>query len=175
MAIKTMSVSEGNGQYTEGWHELTIRQAEYLEWKDDQVIDIWFEDYPDNFKVRVFPAYGKENNEEFAIARLFKVANAGIVSILKDASGKNPVIQYDDDTEGLVGKSVNVFIYKEKGTDGKEYGVPFNRFAPIAQQSEHISYTGSDVSFWKQKIESGCKKYLETKKPKDDDPYTNQF
>ena len=71
MAIKTMSVSEGNGQYTEGWHEMTIRQAEYSEWKEDRVIDIWFQDYPDTFKVRVFPAYSKDNNEEFSLARLF--------------------------------------------------------------------------------------------------------
>ena len=175
MAIKTMSVSEGNGQYTEGWHEMTIRQAEYSEWKEDRVIDIWFQDYPDTFKVRVFPAYSKDNNEEFSIARLFKVANAGIVSILKDASGKNPVIQYDDEANGLVDKSVNVYIYKEKGTDGKEYGVPFNRFAPTAQQGEHISYTREDVAFFKKNVEKGLAKYLENKKPREDEPFKNQF
>ena len=163
MALKTMSVSEGSGQYTAGWHELEISKAEYSKWNDKQVIDIWFKDYPEQFKSRVFSAFSKENNEEFAIARLFKIANAGIVSVLKDASGKHPVIQYDDEAEGLVGKKVNVFCYKQKGSDGKEYSNPFNRFAPVAQKGEHLSYSNDDVSFYKKNIEKACKEYLEKK------------
>jgi hypothetical protein len=163
MALKTMSVSEGNGQYAAGWHELEISKAEYNEWNDKKVIDIWFKDYSEQFKVRVFSAFSKDTNEEFAIARLFKVANAGIVSVLKDASGKNPVIQYDDESEGLIGKKVNVFVYKQKGNDGKEYSNPFNRFAPIAQKGEHLSYSNDDVSFYKANVEKACKTYLEKK------------
>ena len=164
MALKTMSVSEGNGQYAAGWHELEISKAEYNEWNDNKVIDIWFKDYPEQFKTRVFSAFNKDTNEEFSIARLFKVANAGIVSVLKDASGKNPVIQYDDEAEGLVGKKVNVFVYKQKGKEGKEYSNPFNRFAPIAQKGEHLSYSNDDVSFYKTNIEKACKTYLEKQK-----------
>ena len=164
MALKTMSMSEGSGQYAAGWHELEISKAEYTKWKDSNVIDIWFKDYPEGFKVRVFPAYNKETKEEFSIARLFKVANAGIVSVLKDASGKHPVIQYDDEASGLVSKKVNVFCYKRKGSDGKEYSNPFNRFAPISQKGEHLSYSIDDVSFYKKQVEAACKKYLESKK-----------
>jgi hypothetical protein len=164
MAIKTMAMSEGSGQYAEGWHELTISKAEYSSWKDDQVLDIWFKDYPDTFKVRIFPAVSKENNEEFAIARVFKVVNAGIVSVLKDANGKNPVIQYDDEASGLVDRNVNVFMYKSPGSDGKEYSNPFNRFAPVVGEGEHLSYTADDVSFWKKNVEAACRKYQEKRK-----------
>ena len=164
MALKTMSLSEGSGQYAAGWHELEISKAKYDNWKDSKVIDIWFKDYPESFKVRVFPAHNKETKEEFSIARLFKVANAGIVSVLKDASGKHPVIQYDDEADGLVGKKVNVFCFKMKGSDGKEYSNPFNRFAPVMQKGEHLSYSHDDVSFYKKQVEAACKKYVESKK-----------
>jgi len=168
MALKTMSVSEGSGQYASGWHELEISKAEYTKWNDNLVIDIWFKDYPEQFKTRIFSAFNKDTNEEFSIARLFKVANAGIVSVLKDASGKHPVIQYDDEAEGLIGKKVNVFLYKQKGKEGKEYSNPFNRFAPVIQKGEHISYSNDDVSFYKKNVEKACEQYIAKKKTTSD-------
>ena len=177
MAIKTMSMSDGNGLYAEGWHELEISKASWTDWKEDKVLDVWFSGYPDSFKIRVFPAYSKENNEEFSIARFFKVANAGIIAILKDTSGKNPVLQYDDDTGNLTNKRINVLLHKEQGTDGKEYSSAFNRVAPVQSEEKPSSgegdfmllkYTHDDVSFWKKNVESGLKKYLENKKPSGD-------
>ena len=178
MAIKTMKLNEGNGQYTEGWHTVEIIKALYSQWKESRVLDVWFKDYPDTFKTRIFPAFNKETNEEFAVARLFKIANAGILSVLKDANGKNPIIQYDDGEEHLVGKQVNIFLYKELGTDGKEYSRAFNRFAPVTQEGEHLSYTSDDVEYHKKKIEDAYKKYEAKKSNKpavNNEPFNNQF
>ena len=57
MAIKTMSASTGSGsKFAAGWHECTIRSAEYGTFeKDDgttkRYIDVYFEDYPENHNV----------------------------------------------------------------------------------------------------------------------------
>ena len=158
MAIKTMSMSTGNGQYNEGWHTLTIAKAEYGVWKNPtgqskRYIDVWFNDYGDNFNLRVYETFTKESKEEFKIANLFKNANAGIVSVLKDPSGKKPIIQYDDEATGLVGKTINAYFYKEEGKDGNQYARVFDDIAPVAQEGEHISYTEEQVTGIKSAIE----------------------
>ena len=111
MAIKTMAVSSGNVQWSEGWHTLTISSAKYGAWNDTRILDVYFEGYPDTFNHRVFEAFDKETHEEFAIAKLFKLANAGIIDTVKSPSGKE-AIQYDDDAIQLEGKRINVFLYK---------------------------------------------------------------
>ena len=164
MAIKTMSMSTGNHSYDEGWHELEITKAEYGTWEgtdaSKQYLDMWFKDYPENFKMRVFEAHTKESNEEFKIANIFKRANAGIVSVLKDPTGKRPVIQYDDEPSGLVGKSINAYFYKKAGKDGKSYAQPFEDIAPVAQQGEHLSYTDDDVKGIKASVEKRVAKVV---------------
>ena len=153
MAIKTMTVeTPSNNMYTEGWHELTISKATLGTWNDKDIIDVQFEGYPPTFDLRFFATFNKETNEEFALARLFKYANAGIVSVLQDPTGKKPVIQYDDNPEGLVGKTINVYLYK----DGK-YHRPANRIAPVAQKGEHLSFSDSDV----EGIKKSCMKGIE--------------
>ena len=165
MAIKTMSMSTGNGQYNEGWHTVTISKAEYGTWKSPdgnskRYIDVWFTDYPDNFNMRVYEVYTKESKEEFKIANLFKNANAGIMSVLKDPTGKRPVIQYDDEASGLVGKTINVYFYKEEGKDGNQYSRAFDDIAPIEQESDHLSWTTEQVAGIKAAVEKRVAKKL---------------
>ena len=105
MAIKTMSHSSGNGTWSEGWHQLTIESAEYGDWNGKKFLDIYFEGYPKTFNLRVYEAHNKETHEEFAIAKFFKLANAGIIDKVKSPSGKEAV-QYDDDAKGLTGKGI---------------------------------------------------------------------
>ena len=151
MAIKTMSHSSGNGKWTEGWHTLTISEASYDDWNGKTFLDIWFEGYPKTFKLRVYEAHNKETHEEFALAKFFKLANAGIIDKVKSPSGKE-AIQYDDDEKGLIGKSINGFFYKEG-----EYTRVSDRIAPVPQKGDIISYNESDVEFWKGVTEKHIK------------------
>ena len=147
MAIKTMSNNSGNGTWAEGWHQLTIESAEYGDWNDKKFLDIWFEGYPKTFKLRVYEAHNKETHEEFALAKFFKLANAGIIDKVKSPSGKE-AIQYDDDSKVLAGKSINGYFYK----DG-EYMRVSDRIAPVAHKGNVLSYNDDDVNFWKSVTE----------------------
>ena len=153
MAIKTMAKNTGTGQYNAGWHELTISKAVDGKWTDKRVIDLNFENYPDNMRHRVFESNNKTTGDEFKIANLFRFACAGIISVLQDPTGKNPVIQYDDDASNLVETRVNVFFVKEASkTDGKEYSRTFD-LVPVAQEGEHLTWTFDDVERLKKGVE----------------------
>jgi hypothetical protein len=153
MAVKTMAKNTGTGQYNAGWHELTISKAVDGKWNDKRVIDLNFENYPDNMRHRVFESTNKTTGEEFKIANLFRFACAGIISVLQDPTGKNPVIQYDDEVTNLVGTRVNVFFVKTiSKTDGNEYSKTFD-LVPIVQETEHLTWTDDDVARLKHGVE----------------------
>ena len=153
MAVKTMAKNTGTGQYNAGWHELTISKATDGAWGDKRTIDLNFEGYPDNMRHRVFESNNKTTGEEFKIANLFRFACAGIISVLNDPTGKNPVIQYDDEVTNLVGTRVNVFFIKEASkTDGKEYSKTFD-LVPVVQETEHLTWTDDDVTRLKHNVE----------------------
>ena len=159
MAIKTMAASSGDGKWTEGWHTLTISKADYGDWNDKRYLECKFDGYPDNFTLRVYEAHNKETHEEFKIANLFRYANAGILGVLKDPTGKKPVIQYDDERSNLVGKTINVFLYKEQKT-GKEYMRIFDNIAPVEQEGEHVSWTGDQVAKMKTNVEKNYERMM---------------
>ena len=150
MAVKTMAQSSGTGLYNAGWHELTVSSAAYGTYKspDSKVkryIDLHFEGYPDNMNLRMYEAKNRETDIEFKIANLFRYACAGIIDVLQDPTGKNPVIQYDDEAENLVGTHINVFFHKVEADDGNEYSRMFDTVAPVEQKTEHITWTADQV------------------------------
>ena len=166
MAVKTMSAtSGGDGKFDDGWHALTIANATYGTYKaptgDKRYITLNFEGYPDNMDLRIYEVFNKTTNEEFKVANLFKYANAGILNVLQDPTGKKPVIQYDDEASGLIGKKVNVLFYKERKT-GKGYTRMFDNIAPVEQEGEHISYTADQVSGIQKSLEKSLDKMLES-------------
>ena len=158
MAVNTMKKNTGNGQFNAGWHELTIDTATDVVWTDGQgvekrTIDLTFEDYNESMSHRVFATHNRTTNEEFNIANLFRYACAGIISVLNDPTGKNPVIQYDDEVTNLVGTHVNAFFFKQKSTtDDKEYSKIFD-LVPVVQETEHIKWTTDDVDRLKHSVE----------------------
>ena len=153
MAIKTMVKNTGSGLYTEGWHELTISKATDGNWNDKRVIDLNFEDYNEHMKHRIFETHNGTSGEEFKIANLFRYACAGILGVLKDPTGKNPVIQYDDEVINLVGTRVNaLFVKKLNSETDKEY-VEIYDLVPVVQETEHLTYTEDDVSRLKARVE----------------------
>ena len=158
MAIKTMTgATTGQNPYSKGWHTVTITKAEEGNWNDTKYIDVFFDGYKDNFKLRVYPKYNATTNEEFAVARLFKLANAGIISVLKDETGNKPVIQYDDNLENLAGKKLNVFVVPDKKND--KYSRIWDRFAPVEQEGQHLTYTADDVTYYKGQAEDAYNKF----------------
>ena len=153
MAVKTMAKNAGTGQYNAGWHELTISQATDGEWNGKRVVDLNFEGYPENMRYRVFETTNSKTGEEFKIANLFRYACAGIISVLNDPTGKNPVIQYDDEVANLVGTRLNaLFVKKPSKTDGKEYSEVYD-VVPVAQETKHLTYTEDDVAHMKTRVE----------------------
>tara|TARA_Y100000310_G_C20256915_1_gene611779 strand:- start:81 stop:662 length:582 start_codon:yes stop_codon:yes gene_type:complete len=159
MAVKTMTQNTGTGLYNAGWHELTISSAEYDLWTDPKgnskrYIDLRFEGYPENMNLRIYEAVNRETNVEFKIANLFRYACAGIIDVLKDPTGKNPVIQYDDEPHHLIGKRIHALFYKQTDqTTGKEYSRIFDGIAPVEQETEHITWKTDDVNRLKSSVE----------------------
>ena len=159
MAVKTMPMSTGTGQYNAGWHEVTIRHATADVWTNPKgearrYIDLLFDGYPDNMNLRIYEAKNGETGEEFKLVNLFRYAMAGIIDVLNDPTGKKPILQYDDDVANLVGTRINVFVYKNK--DG--YSDFFDTIAPVEQEGEHYSFTADQVTSLKASAEKGFSK-----------------
>ena len=145
MAIKTMAAaSGGGGQWSEGWHVLTITSAEYGTWDDTKILDVRFEGYPENFNHRIYEKFNDETKEEFGLSNFFKTCNAGLMDKIKSSNGKE-VIQYDDEASGLIGKQFNALFYK----DASGYNKICPKIAPVEQRGEVVSYSAEDVDFWK--------------------------
>jgi len=156
MAIRTTGMG-GSSLWTHGWHLVTLKDAKYGVYNGDtKYIDANFEEYPDNTNLRVYEAKSK-TGEEFAIAKLFRLANAGIIGEVQDTAGKK-LLQFDDEASNLNGKQIHVFLYKNE--DG--FFQVLNRIAPVAQEGEVISFNDNDVSYWQLAAE---KYYEEYKKP----------
>ena len=149
MAIKTMtSTSTGQNKWEEGWHTVSISEAIDGAWNDKKYIELKFFGYPDTLSLRVYEAHNKETHEEFNIAKLFKLANAGLIDEIKSPDGKT-ALQYDDDPKNLVDQSLTVLFYK----DSKGYIKISDRIAPVEQEGQVVSFSENDVKFWKDKAE----------------------
>jgi len=156
MTIRTMSTSSG-GDWTHGWKTVTLKDAKYGTYNNEvRYVDAWFDEYPATINLRLYEARAKDG-EEFAIARLFKLANAGIVGEVADSGGKK-MIQFDDDAVNLNGKQIQVFFYKNE----EGYFRVLNRVAPVPQDGDVISFSEDDASYWKKQAE---KYYEQYKKP----------
>jgi len=147
---------KGSGNWSEGWHTLTISKAEYGEWNGSKFIDVWFNDYPENFNLRMYAKVGKDG-EEFAIGNLYRFADAGITDALESAEGET-VLKIDDSAEALAGKSINVMFYK----DGKFTRILSN-VAPTEFTNIVDKFDAKDVQYFKGKAESFFSKWIEPK------------
>tara|TARA_R100000152_G_C6782089_1_gene218329 strand:+ start:4270 stop:4857 length:588 start_codon:yes stop_codon:yes gene_type:complete len=165
MAIKTMTLGNAQNLPAEGWHLATVNKAEYGDYQGTRYIDVWFNGFPENLNARVYEAKNKTTQEEFRIAQVFRFANAGIKDVLDDPTGKKPVVQYDDSAVNLVGKDLNVFIYKNE--DG--YLRVLRDFAPNeTTNGEMLTFSSSDVEYWKGRAEKYYKDYVLAKSDQND-------
>ena len=155
----------GTGQWTEGWHTLEISHAAYGNWNDTKYIDVLFKDYPENFNMRIYEKVGKDG-EEFAIGNLFRFANAGITDALESAEGET-VIKMNDEAEELIGKTINVYFYK----DGK-FSRVLGQVAPVPFKNVVDEFTEKDVTYFKGKADSFFSKWIEPTLPTEEETTT---
>ena len=162
--MRTMTIKSGGGnnQYSTGWKELVISKASYGEWNGSKCIDIYFNDYPDNFNMRVYEKTGQDG-EEFAIGQVFRFANAGISSALEGPDGSK-IVKVDDSEQALIGKKVNAYLYK----DGK-YSRVLGKVAPTEFENVVESFSKDDVDYWKGRAEDYFEQYVKPKLNKKSD------
>ena len=155
----TMTVKKGggSGNFKPGWSEATVTKAKYGSLENgSKFIDVWFDGYPDSFNMRMYAKKSKAG-EEFAIANLFRFAQAGITEVVDSASDNEVVVKIDDSAEQLIGKKFNIFLYKN--SDG--YYRVLQRIAPVEGENTLDTFTENDVNYWKGRAESYFKEWVE--------------
>ena len=157
--MRTLTIKKGGGKgnFTPGWHTMTVSSAKYGTLMTDsgeaKYIDVWFEGYSENFTLRIY-AKTNEGGEEWAIGQLFRFANAGLTDALDGPDG-NVVIKLDDSAGNLKGHDINVFLYK----DG-EYSRALKRVAPTVFENDIESFNENDVEYWQGRAEDYYLKYI---------------
>tara|TARA_R100000781_G_scaffold70976_1_gene44473 strand:- start:10 stop:537 length:528 start_codon:yes stop_codon:yes gene_type:complete len=155
---RTLTVKKGNGAsiYSPGWHEVTISKALYGDWNGTKFLDICFEGYAEKMNARIYEKMGQDG-EEFAIGQVFRFANAGITDALESADGSTTIKMNDEPSE-LIGKTVNIFLYK----DG-EYSRVLKQVAPVAFSNIVEEFKDEDVEYWKGRAEKFFVDFIEPK------------
>ena len=164
--MRTLTVKQGGDfvdRFPPGWHTLEICKAEYGQFNDSKFIDLWFKEYEDVPKLscRIWAKKGK-TGEEFAIGRLFRFANAGIMEVAKSDTGE-AIVKLNDDPNMLVGKSLNVFFYK----DGDYYRILANT-APTVFENDLESFTEEYIRYWQGSAEKYYNDYVNKSKGSND-------
>ena len=150
--MRTLTIKQGGSSWATGWHTLTVSTAKYGTYNDSKFLELGFEDYPENFTLRIYAKKGKDG-EEFAIGNVFRFANAGITEVL-EGTGGDKVVKLDDSSEQMVGKKLNIFFYK----DG-DYTRAYSSVAPTVFENSIDTFTETDVEFWKSKAETRFRNY----------------
>ena len=160
MGITTMTVKKGksSGNFEPGWHKVAARSASYGTLENGaKYIDVYFNEYPDTFNLRVYAKTNKDG-EEFAIANLFRFSNAGIQEVVQSQSDESiSNVKIDDAASGLVDKEMWIYLYKN--TDG--YSRVLQRIVPVEFKGALDTFTENDVSYWKGKAEVYFKQWVE--------------
>ena len=151
--MRTLTVKQGGSSWSTGWHTLTINTAKYGDYNGSKFLEIGFENYPDNFTLRIYAKKDEKSGEEFVIGNVFRFANAGITEVL-EGTGGDKVVKLDDSAEEIVGKSLNIYFYK----DG-EYTRAYSSVAPTVFENAIDTFTENDVEFWKNKAETRYQNY----------------
>ena len=156
---RTMTVRKGTAggtDYTPGWKTLEITSATFGDWQGTQYLDLRFAGYSENMSARIYATMGKDG-EEFAIAQVFRFANAGITGALEGPEA-SMVLKIDDNPDLLIGKKVNAYFFK----DGK-YSRILKQIAPTVFSNEVESFDEESVTFWKGKAEAYYEKFVKPK------------
>mgnify|MGYP003627489442 CR=1 FL=1 len=164
MAILTIKKNAEFADYTPGWKTLVVKSAvkgKYEGGNQGKYMDLFFEDYPDNLKLRLHHKINPKNNEEFIISNAFRHANAGIT----DSSEGETEIRAEiiTEPEHIIGKSIQAYFFKNaKGyTDISDKVVPAAPFKNIVEEWDQARIDGYKT--WATgKIKEYISKYVTT-------------
>ena len=102
--------STGGGGYDEGWKTVTISEAVKGNYNESKYIDLFFEEYSETIKCRVWEARNKDG-EEFSVTNMVRYSDPEILEEMdKDGTA---AASLDDSPTGLKGKSLQVLFYKK--------------------------------------------------------------
>ena len=152
----TLTESSGSS-FGEGWKNITISQAKLGDFNGSKFIDLWFDDYPETLKCRVWEAKGQDG-VEFSIANMIRSTNPDILDEGTNDDGKK-TISVDDTPASLKGKKLQVLFYKNENG----YAEVCQKVAPAAPFENAIdNYTEDRIA----NIKASAEKYQENRKPK---------
>jgi len=60
MAPIVVTQNTSSGGYAEGWHDVEISKASRGDFNGSGFVDLWFKDYPETLKCRVWEARNKD-------------------------------------------------------------------------------------------------------------------
>tara|TARA_Y100000592_G_scaffold82781_1_gene131824 strand:+ start:2577 stop:3098 length:522 start_codon:yes stop_codon:yes gene_type:complete len=100
-----------NKSYAEGWHNVTVREAKVGDYNGSRYIDLWFADYPDNLKCRIWEARNKDG-EEFSVSNMIRYSNPDILEHTENENG-SVTAQVDDSAASIKGKQFQALFYKK--------------------------------------------------------------
>ena len=158
MAI-TMTVKKGSssGNFEPGWKQVKASKAVYGSLENGaKFIDVWFDKYPDNFNLRMYAKTNKDG-EEFAIANLFRFANAGIIEAVDSQTGGDTIVKIDDAATNMVDSEFWIYLYKNQ----EGYSRVLQRIAPTEFEGILDTFTENDVLYWKGRAEQYFKEWVE--------------
>ena len=158
MAI-TVTVKKGtsSGNFEPGWKKVIIKSANYGSLENGtKYIDVYFNEYPDTFNLRMYAKTNKEG-EEFAIANLFRYANAGITEVADGIETGEHIVKIDDTASNLVDKEVWIYLYKNE----EGYSRVLQRIAPVEFEGTLDTFNENDVNYWKGRAEKYFKDWVE--------------
>ena len=135
---RTLTKSKGGSAPAAGWHAGTVTKCEKGSFSGSNYYDVYLDSLHENMKCRVWEARNSDG-EEFSIGNLIRYSNPEILEEISN-NGEDAIVKVDDAPNSLIGKRLQVFVYKK--TNGY-MDVLQNKVAP-AEPFENIIDTIDD-------------------------------
>ena len=83
-----ITVKENTGtSFGEGWKQVTISTAKRGDYNGSGFIDLWFDNYPETLKCRVWEARGQDG-QEFSVSNMVRSSNPDVLESSEGEDGK---------------------------------------------------------------------------------------
>jgi len=144
-----ITVKENTGtSFGEGWKQVTISTAKRGDYNGSGFIDLWFDNYPETLKCRVWEARGQDG-QEFSVSNMVRSCNPDVLESSEGEDGKK-IASLDDSPASLKGKKLQVLFYK----NSNGYVEVAQKVAPAAPFENAVdSYTEDRIENIKQAAE----------------------
>ena len=157
-----ITVKESSGtSFGEGWKNVTISEAKRGDYNGSGYVDLWFEDYPESLKCRVWEARNKDDGQEFSVSNMIRSCNPDILEESESEDGTK-IASLDDSPGSLKGKKLQVLFYK----NANGYAEVSQKVAPAVPFENVVDkYTEDRI----ENIKQAAEKYVASRNPKPTD------